>query len=419
MRKIHKVKRKKSFPLFGDYAYIPEGDLRKICILIDDITLLDDNPRKNNKAAIALAELIKKNGFRKAIVLNEKNQIKAGHTAYKAACKLGMKYIPALRSRFDDSKQEWDYVLSDNKASEFSDWDKDVLSRLMSQGSIFSDAEDGSGFSEEEIELISKYKPRSQRSQSEFAKGSFQKNTIRVLDGGHVIACGDSQDFGFMCDVVGDSKCDICFTSPPYNLNTQVRQDSFDGIKYSNDTDNKSNEDYFRLLREVFKCVLPLCYYSFVNIQMLSNNNISVIDFLSYYKKRFKDVIIWKKSDKPFKNMNDNVLAGMFEFIFVFGDNNKRNIGCKKFIGGSLGNVISFKREKNRYSKYHRAVFPLSMAEYFVYNFARKGKYVLDPFAGTGTTLIACMNTGRKGIMIDKDPSYCNLMLERYNKEMT
>lgn len=155
MRKVRRVKKKKkSFLTTGEYAYIPEGDLRKICIPIGDIIPMQDNPRINNNASKELAESIKAIGFRKAIALNDRNEIKAGHTAYKAARILGMQFIPALRSSFDTAKQEWSYVLADNKID--GEWDNTKLAKLMRQGQILTD-DTSHGFTEKELFKISNF----------------------------------------------------------------------------------------------------------------------------------------------------------------------------------------------------------------------------------------------------------------------
>lgn len=139
--KVKKVKKEKvkskvkrnlptSFYTNGDFAYIPEG-LHKFCMPIKDISLLEKNPRINDKASEKLAELIEENGFRKPIVIDQDGKVRAGNTAYKAAKILGMKFIPAAQSAFSGEAEAMRYVVSDNKASEYSYWDRDMLKELI------------------------------------------------------------------------------------------------------------------------------------------------------------------------------------------------------------------------------------------------------------------------------------------------
>jgi len=139
--KVNKYKREKikreeakprvfGFDVSGDYAYIPYK-LKKFCVSIKKISLLEKNPRFNDKASEKLAILIKENGFRKPIVIDQDGKVRAGNTAYKAARMLGMKFIPAAESDFAGEAEAMRYVVSDNKASEYSYWDTDLLKELV------------------------------------------------------------------------------------------------------------------------------------------------------------------------------------------------------------------------------------------------------------------------------------------------
>lgn len=152
--KVRKVKRRKQteeekfsdglhdfghlFEKTGDYAYIP-FKLEKFCVPMSKISLLEKNPRINDPASEKLAILIKENGFRKPVVIDQHGKIRAGNTAYKAARLLNMKFIPAAESDFAGEADAMRYVLSDNKASEFSYWDKDMLKELIESESLNSD----------------------------------------------------------------------------------------------------------------------------------------------------------------------------------------------------------------------------------------------------------------------------------------
>lgn len=157
---IQKIKVEKTtssnFPTSGEYAFIPEGDLRKLLIPLDKVILLENNPRENEEAAKKLAVLIKANGFRKPIVLNEDLEVKAGNTAVKACRILGMKSIPGVRSAWLSKEKEWNYVLSDNKANEYAEWDNKKLAKLMSDGLIQIE-NTGHGFTERELFKISNF----------------------------------------------------------------------------------------------------------------------------------------------------------------------------------------------------------------------------------------------------------------------
>ena len=146
IKKIKKIKTKED----REYKYIPEGDLRKICLPIEKIIPLKNNPRNNEKTIKELIKVIKDIGFRRPIVLNENYEIKAGNTAYKAALKLKMKFVPAVRTSFKDESEEWKCVLSDNKIGEKSEWNMNVLKKLMDSGKVIPETKH-TGFTEREL----------------------------------------------------------------------------------------------------------------------------------------------------------------------------------------------------------------------------------------------------------------------------
>jgi len=417
---INKVKRmtEASFLATGDFAYVPEK-LKKFCMSIDSIHLDKRNPRKNDEAVGRLADLIKEHGFRKPIVIDQYGEIRAGNTAYKAACLLGMKYIPTAQSHFENSSVSTAYTISDNKSSEWSEWDKDILSRLLVSENLI-DSLEKTGMTNKEMDDLDIFGTREKvKTILKFDKGEFKDGDIVEIDKRHRVGCGDAADIDFMKKIIGDDLIEIGFTSPPYNMGGTPRQHNKRMKKvYGNNIDRMKSNVYHDLLVSHVQNSLQFCQYVFVNVQMLAQNKISLIDVLHTLQINLADIIIWCKDiEQP--AIYENVLNSDFEFVLIFSKQGKRVVGCKPF-RGTLNNVITFKRvHTNKYSEYHAATFSEEFAKHFVLNFTNRGAFVLDAFAGTGTTMIACERLKRRGIMIDNDPGMCNLMVERYCKEFT
>lgn len=144
----------KLFDTFGEYKYVPHK-LKKFCVSMSRVSLLEKNPRINDKAAEKLAILIKENGFRKPIVIDQNGKVMAGNTAYKAARLLDMKFIPAAESDFAGEADAMRYVISDNKASEYSYWDEEMLKELVaSQQLDDKDVVRGLGLSDADMKKL-------------------------------------------------------------------------------------------------------------------------------------------------------------------------------------------------------------------------------------------------------------------------
>lgn len=410
--------RENDFSVEGDYAFIPEGDLMKLSIPIRKCKLLEKNPRKNDEAAKHLAELIRKNGFRKPIVVNQDYEIKAGNTAWKAAkWYLNMKHIPAVVTRFSEKSKEWEYVISDNKASEWSAWDKDVLAKLMDSEKL-SLSQENTGLTDKDLDGL--FKSKENKKEIIMKKfnsiDSIKYGDIFLVGGKHKIMNADCTDMSAVSSLIQKERPEMCLTSPPYNAGSVISDKYIINSRYKT-KDNMSKHEYRDMLIDFTRIFINLCDYTFVNLQMLSTNKVSILEYLYNMRNNLADIIIWKKLQAQ-PAMTNNVLTSQFEYIFIFSRAGNRAIGKKDF-RGTLSNIFeSNAQSNNKYLMYHRSTYPISFAEYFIKNFTNRKKLVIDPFAGTGTTMIACNNLQRTGYMIDKDQGYCGLMIDRASKEL-
>jgi DNA modification methylase len=111
------------------------------------------------------------------------------------------------------------------------------------------------------------------------------------------------------------------------------------------------------------------------------------------------------------------VCNSAFEFVFVFSkQNNSRAIGTREF-RGTVSNVFDCSpQRKNDYASEHAATFSVEFVSHYIDNFTNKGEIVADFFGGTGTTLIACEQLGRKCRMMELDPHYCDVIIARWEK---
>lgn len=151
----------------SETVYIPD-DLQSLCVPIGALKLWKDNPRKNDVAVPKLVKAIQEHGFRIPIVVDQDGIIRAGNTRYKAAKKLGMKSIPAVRQEFLSEEQATAFALIDNKSSEWATWDDELLARLFSAKAFkgyagktgFDDAERRAILMEPDVDRLNKVKAK-------------------------------------------------------------------------------------------------------------------------------------------------------------------------------------------------------------------------------------------------------------------
>lgn len=137
-----------------------------------------------------------------------------------------------------------------------------------------------------------------------------------------------------------------------------------------------------------------------------------MFDALTHNLSRLADVLIWDKTRSQ-PQLAENVLNSEFEFIFCFSEKANRAIGTIPF-HGTLKNIVHIAPGHNDFSDIHNAVFPVDLPAHFISNFAKDS--VLDLFGGTGTTLIAAEQLGRKAYLMELDPHYCDVILARWEK---
>lgn len=363
------------------------------------------NPRTLTEKGIAdLKKSIDKFGCAQPIIINIDDVICGGHGRKKVLEELKIEevdcYVPS-RQLSDKEFEELNIRLNKNIAGEFN---YEILanefntSELMDWGFQVSDF---TGFNIEEK------KPEEDDAPA-LKEASFVKRGDLWQIGNHYLLCGDSTKIDDMKKLMNGQKADITFTSPPYNVGKTPNGDS---QKYLNDSDDRNGAEYHNLLYDFTINCLLFSDYVFVNIQSVAANKITIIEYLYSMRNKYADVIIWdKKNAEP--AMARRVLNSRFEYIHIFSNEAKRSIGNRDF-RGTLENIFELSsRQGKEYAKIHKATFPVALPEHFIKNFSEGS--ILDPFGGTGSTLIACEQLERKAYLMELDEKYCQVILERY-----
>ena len=376
---------------------------------IDKLIPYINNPRTNDNAVDKVAASIKEFGFKNPIIIDKDNVIVAGHTRLLASRKLGLKEVPVIQVQDLTEQQIKAFRIADNKTSEFAEWDLELLAiELEDIGDLFT------GFELDELDNL--FPEDNEATEDDFEIEVPEEPKAKLGDiyqlGRHRLMCGDSTSEEDVEKLMNGNKADISFTSPPYNASTTPSELVMGKTsKYENDEDNKTTEEYKQFLIDFTTNAINNSLYTFVNVQSLSNNKIALIEYMNELKNYYADTIIWDKViSQP--AMAENVLNSEFEYVHIFSEKGNRAIGTKKF-RGTLKNIIHIQRQtKNEFSDIHNATFPLEFAGYFVENFSTDS--VLDLFGGTGTTLIACEQLDRICYMMELDPKYVDVIIDRW-----
>lgn len=360
-------------------------------INIKDIRPYEKNPRKNNSAVAYVAESIKQFGFKVPIIIDKNNIIVAGHTRYKAAKKLGINTVPVIIADDLTDEQIKAFRLADNKVAEQAEWDIDLLNEELEE--IFDIDMTDFGFEvlEEEKEVEEDgYEPVKPK------EPVTQKGDIWKM-GGHVLLCGDSTCTTDVEKLMQGEKADMCFTDPPY------------GYEYQSNARNKSKK--FDVIENDDK-ILDF----FPNIQLVCNGFVfvcttwKVLDkWLPLFKKyhELTNMIIWNKGGGGIGDLK-HTFSTDYEVILCASNG-------KELTGKRIGSVWTIKKDSSS-SYVHPTQKPVKLSEFAIRNTTERGDIVLDLFGGSGSTLIACEQMERKCRIMEYDPAYCDVIVDRWEK---
>jgi DNA modification methylase len=367
------------------------------------------NRNRHSKEQIdRLAFLIKHHGFRHPIIISKLSGfVVAGHGRLEAAGQLEMDQVPVDYQEFESEEQEYAFLISDNSIA------------LWAQLALQSIQEDLKDLPDLEIDLlgikdftrieIEKLEPQCDEDEvPEYVEAKTKLGDIYQL-GNHRLMCGDSTIIDAVENLMDGEKADITFTSPPYNAGKNIR-----GNFYENYGDDKNENEYVDFISSVTINCLSFSQFVFVNLQIIESNKKSIIKYQSKFIDQIKDILIWNKSQYP-PHINPGTFGCKWEYVFAFAMNGtSRSFPCSW--QGKFPNVIETENNSsNEFAKQHKAGFPVSFPQWMIekMDFCNS---VMDPFGGTGTTMIACEKTKRKCFMMEIDPHYCDLIVSRWEK---
>ena len=367
---------------------------------LGQITPYEKNAKQHPQKQIKqIANSIKEFGFNQPIVIDKNNVIIVGHGRYEAAKLLGLKEVPTLQVDLSDQKAKA-YRLADNKLNE-SEWDMQLAIEELKELDL--ELAELTGF---DMDLLIDPDEKDDLVPDLPEEPVSKLGEIYQL-GEHRLMCGDSTKLEDVEKLMDGQKADISFTSPPYNAGDNIR-----GKFYDNDGDNKGDDEYVSFLVDTTLNALQHCKFNFVNIGILESNKFALIDFQTQMRDYTKDVLVWNKKTSP-PHINKGTFSTKWEYIFAFSNEPKsRSFPCDW--QGKYANVIETENNSgNEFAKVHRAGFPVALPTWILLkmDFAES---VIDLFGGTGTTIIAAEKLGRKCYMMEIDPKYIDVIIQRY-----
>lgn len=384
---------------------------------LDSLTPHPKNPNTHSPEQIErLAEIIAYQGFRHPIVVSKRSGfIVAGHGRLAAAERLGMREVPVDEQDFESDEAEYAFLVSDNAIAEWALLDLAAVNlEVPALGPDF----DINMLGIKDFTIDAAERDEDPDAVPEPPKVAKTKRGELWLLGEHRVLCGDAVSDVDIQRLTAAEKGALAFTSPPYNAGTFHPTGAKVNVparteKYMTVTDDMSDADYEQFLGDVIKKYVAACETVMINVGLLEGNKRAVVRLLGKHHATFKDTIYWRKATST-PHIQPGIMTMVVEPIFCFGEHNSRCFRGANF-RGNFNNVIEGANASgNEFAAIHAATFPVYLPQIAIEQFTQRGALVVDPFGGSGTTLIACEATGRRCAMMELDPLYVDVILQRF-----
>lgn len=379
------------------------------------ITPYDKNPRKNDVAVDAVAASIKEFGFRIPILLDKNGTIIAGHTRLKAATKLGLKEVPCIYADDLNEEQVKALRLADNKTAELADWDFDLLNdELLDIIDI-----DMTSFGFEELLDARPDLEDEEDFDVDAEVPAIVKAGERYQLGNHILMCGDSTNREDVTKLLRGGVADLLLTDPPYNVNYSGGTKE----KLTIANDDMDDSSFYQFLIDAFanadSVMRPgAAFY----IWHADSNGLTFRRACNDAGWQIRQCLIWVKNSmvlgrQDYQWKHEPCLYGWKDgashyFVADRTETTVREDELDAVVDEEKTTILRY--DKPTSSKLHPTMKPVKLMGDLIYNSSRKGDNVLDLFGGSGTTLIACEETGRNCFMMEYDPHYCDVIISRW-----
>ena len=236
--------------------------------------------------------------------------------------------------------------------------------------------------------------------------------------GGHRLLCGDSTKIDEVQRLDDGRKWSLCFTSPPYNAGDNSLGGNKNRLdaKYVGVGDDRPDCEYLKLLVDFTTVALSLCRTVAINLQSLAGNKRTILEWMYLFREHFVDRMVWFKGQGQ-PAMAANVMNSRFEDIWILSPekNPSRAIPTAKF-HSTVSNVYEGRGAsgENVAPEIHAATMPVHLSKHAIGSFDATGGIIFEPFAGTGTTIIAAEQLGRCCFGVDISGLYVDVAIQRW-----
>ena len=390
------------------------------------------NARTHSRRQIKkIAASIERFGFVNPVLIDENNQIIAGHGRVAAAKLLEWQEVPTLRVEHLDEAEKRAYILADNRLAEEAGWDREMLA-IELQGLIDLDFSiELTGFDMAEVDLLldgeAEAKAPDRNIEDDVppvpAPGAAITRPGDLWQlGQHRLFCGDATAAASYARLLGGAKAALIFTDPPYNVPIEGHVSGLGKARhreFAMASGEMTSDEFRGFLESVFGHMAAHSADGSIHFICMDWRHLgeTLAAGTSIYAE-LKNLCVWVKSNGGmgtfYRSRHELVFAfknGTAAHInnFELGQTGRYRTNVWAYAGGN-----SFGRDRDVALAMHPTVKPVALVADAIRDCSKRKQIVLDPFAGSGTTLIAAEKTGRRAYLLELDPLYCDTIIRRW-----
>ena len=357
-----------------------------------------------NKLRSSLREF----GFINPVIIDRDYGVIAGHGRILAAKEEGIREIPCVFADHLTEAQKKAYIIADNRMAMDAGWDEELL--RVEIEALQAEAFDLSLTGFDEKELSDLFKDDADVHEDDFDVEAELKQPVITKAGDvwtlgrHRLVCGDSTKAETSALLMGDRKANLVITDPPYNVN-------YEGSAGKIKNDNMADDAFYQFLLAAFQ-----------NTEAVMADDASIYVFHAdteglNFRRAFADAgfrlsgaCIWKKQSlvlgrSPYQWQHEPILFGW-----------KKKGRHQWYTGRKESTIWEFDKPKKNGD--HPTMKPIPLLAYPIMNSSMSNTLVMDPFGGSGSTLIACEQTDRSCYTIELDEKFCDVIVKRYIEQI-
>lgn len=408
------------------------GDHAKVQMLpIASLRPSARNARTHSKRQVRqIANSMKAFGFTAPILVDENRVIIAGHGRHSAAIALGLSEVPVITVSHLDDAEKRALALADNKIAANAGWDRAKLaaelgellaplSEIELDISItgFETAElDGlaADFTDSEADPADAVPPIGQ------SPANAKTHDLWHL-GGHRLYCGDACDEGSLPRLMGEDRAAMLFSDPPYNLRIReiVGRGAIKHREFLSGSGEMSDAQFLAFSRKWMGCAARFCTNGSLAYVCMDWRHLAQMQVAgSEVFTELKNIIVWVKSNAG----QGSLYRSQHEFVLLFKNGvgpHHNNIELGRH-GRNRSNVWfypgvnTFRRGRLTDLATHPTVKPVALVADAIRDCSPRNGIILDPFLGSGTTILAAEKVGRRAFGVEIDPLYVDVAIRRW-----